>query len=149
MASGFFCVTRPGHFELGLEACAHQRVERCVLDLHAMRPAHLLAQGFIRGKAFWAAEHLLETGEHCGREGDRFASGDIGGQESVQASRSIERQPAPDGIPMDSQKMRHVLAGMGLPTGQEVEHLQARLLVAVMFMWQALLESRDLFVDWR
>jgi hypothetical protein len=52
-------------------------------------------------------------------------------------------------MPMDSQKRRHVLAGMGLPTGQQGEPLQARLLVAVMGMWQALLESRDLFVDWR
>jgi hypothetical protein len=36
MASGFFGVTGPAHFELGLEAGAHQRVERVVLDLHQL-----------------------------------------------------------------------------------------------------------------
>jgi hypothetical protein len=50
---------------------------------------------------------------------------------------------------MDAQQTRHVLAGVGLPTGQHVQHLQAGLLVAIMFMSQALFERGNLFEDRR
>ena len=68
MASGCFCVAGPRHFELGPEVHADQRVQGLVLDLHAVRPLYPLAQRCIRGKAFWAMEGLLETGEDLGRE---------------------------------------------------------------------------------
>jgi hypothetical protein len=54
-----------------------------------------------------------------------------------------------DGVAMDAQQARHVLAGAGLPAGQQVQHLQAGLLVGVMLMMLALLEHRDLFGDRR
>jgi hypothetical protein len=41
---------------------------------------------------------------------------------------------------MDAQHVRHVLAGLGLPTGQPIEHLQAWLLAAIMFMPETLLK---------
>jgi hypothetical protein len=80
MASGFFCVTGPSHFELGLEAHAHQRVERFVLDLHAMRLAQPLTQVFIGREALGAMERLCKTGEDARCEQDGFTSRDIGRQ---------------------------------------------------------------------
>jgi hypothetical protein len=48
---------------------------------------------------------------------------------------------------VDAQQAGHLLAVPGLPAGQAVEHVQTALLVAVMFMVQALLEPRDRFVN--
>jgi hypothetical protein len=39
------------------------------------------------------------------------------------------------------------LAAVGLPTRQQVEHLQARLFVPIMFMLEALPELIDMFAD--
>ena len=38
MAAGFFGLTEARHFELGVEARAHQAIERLVLDLHPVCP---------------------------------------------------------------------------------------------------------------
>jgi hypothetical protein len=73
-------VTGSSHFKLGLEAHAHQRVERFVLDLHAMRVAQPLTQGFIGREAFGAMEHLFKTSEDVRRERDGFTGRDIGRQ---------------------------------------------------------------------
>jgi hypothetical protein len=78
-----------------------------------------------------------------------FARGDIGLQQGGQPSGGIDCQPMAHGVAMDAWQARHVLAGVGLPTGQQVKHLQAGLLVALMFMLQALLEHGDLFRDRR
>ena len=48
---------------------------------------------------------------------------------------------------MDAQQAGNLLAAMSLAAGQQVELLQTRFLVAVMFMWQALLECDDRFVN--
>jgi hypothetical protein len=84
MASRFLGVTGARHFELGAEARAHNGVERLVFGLHVMSLCHLLAQCFIRGKAFRAVERLLEAGEHCQRERDGFVGRNACGQEGVQ-----------------------------------------------------------------
>jgi hypothetical protein len=44
---------------------------------------------------------------------------------------------------VDSQQAGHVLVVWGLSSGQQVEHLEAGLVMAVMFMAQALLEHGD------
>src|SRR5919109_4574251 len=58
IASRFFCVTRPGRFELGFEAGAHQGIERFVFDGDPMRLPHPLAEGLVRSKACWALQGL-------------------------------------------------------------------------------------------
>ncbi len=73
-------MTGPGHLKLGLEAHAHQRVERFILNLHAMRLAQPLTQGFIGREAFGAMERVFKTREDVRRERDGFPSGDIGRQ---------------------------------------------------------------------
>jgi hypothetical protein len=64
-------VTGPRPFELGLEAHAHQRVERLVLDRHAMRVAQPLTQACRGRAALGALERLFKTGEdgRCERDG--------------------------------------------------------------------------------
>jgi hypothetical protein len=146
MASGFFGVTGPRHFELGAEARPHERVERLVLDRHAARPPHLLAQRLGRGEAFGAAQRLLQAGEHRGRQRAGLARGDVGRQQGGQPSHGVAGQPMADGVALQA---RHVLARAGVPAGQQVQHLQTGLLVAVMFMVQALFERGDRFGDRR
>lgn len=73
-------MTGPGHFELGMEARAHQRIERLVLDLHAVRPPHPLAQRLIGGKAFRTVEGVLNIVEDLRGEQDGFTRGDVGRQ---------------------------------------------------------------------
>jgi hypothetical protein len=85
MASGLFCVTRPGHLELRLEAYTHQGVEGFVLDLHAVRLSHPLAQGLIGGESCCAVEGLFKTCEDGRRERDGLTRGEIGRQQGVQA----------------------------------------------------------------
>ena len=80
MASGFCCVTGARHLKLRPEARAHEAVERFVLDLHPMRLSDPAAQRLIRREAVRAIEGLLETGQHAGREGDRFSRRHVGGQ---------------------------------------------------------------------
>jgi hypothetical protein len=46
---------------------------------------------------------------------------------------------------MDPEELGHVLAGTGLPTGQEIQHLETRLLVPIMLPLQAVLEIVRLF----
>src|SRR5262245_21218866 len=48
---------------------------------------------------------------------------------------------------MHAQQLGHLLAIVGLPTRQEVEHLPAQLFMAVMFTLETLYESRCLFSD--
>jgi hypothetical protein len=48
---------------------------------------------------------------------------------------------------LTGKEVRHVLAGLGLPTRQQVELLHAGLLVAVMFMLQALFERGLIFTN--
>jgi hypothetical protein len=140
IASGFFCVTGARHLKLTPEACAHEAIERRILDRHPVRLPDPLAQRLIRGEAFRATEGLLEAGEHLGREGDGFAGRHIGGQQSVQAPRGLEGQPAADRMAVHPQQMRHVLAGLGLPTGQQIEHLEAGLLMAIRLTLEPVLE---------
>jgi hypothetical protein len=116
MASGFFCVAGAWHLELGAEARTDDGVERLVLDLHPMGLAHPVAQRLIRGETFGPTEGLLQAGEHCWGERDRFAGRDVGGQQGVHAPGGIERQPTADGVAVDSQQTRHVLAVLGLPS---------------------------------
>jgi len=100
-----------------------------------------LAPRRIRGDAFRTLEGLLEAGQHCWREGDGFAGRHVGGQQRVQAPSGVARQPAAAGMAVAPQPVGHVLAGVGWPTGQAVEPLQAGLLMAVMSPLQALLKS--------
>jgi hypothetical protein len=132
MASGVFCVAWSGHFELGLEARAHQGVERFVLDLHPVGLAHPRPERFIRGKACGPLEGLLKTGEHRWCERDRFAGGDVRCQQGLQPPSGIPRQPAADGVAMDSQETCHIPAVLGLLRRQPVEPVSPRLLLAVM-----------------
>jgi hypothetical protein len=48
---------------------------------------------------------------------------------------------------MDPQQLSHVPAGVGLPTGQEVEHLEPWSLATIMFVLQALLEGCRIFTN--
>jgi hypothetical protein len=120
MASGFFCVRRPGHFELGLEARAHNGIERLVLDLHAVGPSHPLAQCLIGGEAFGPVEGLLQAGEHCRRKRDRFACGDVGLQQGMKPLGGVKCQPVANCVAVDAQQAGHLLAVVGLPTRQRV-----------------------------
>jgi hypothetical protein len=90
MAAEFFGVARAGHFELGLEARAHQGVERLVLDLHAVGPPYPLPQRLIRGKALGAVESSLQAREHGRGQGDGFTQGNIGRQQGLQAPSSVQ-----------------------------------------------------------
>jgi hypothetical protein len=52
----------------------------------------------------------------------------------------VKCQPATDRVAVDAQQAGHLLAVVGLPTRQQLEHLQAQLLVTVMFTLQPALE---------
>jgi hypothetical protein len=111
--------------------------------------AHPLAQRLIRGETVGPAAGLLQAGEHSRCEGDRFASRDVCGQQDAHAPGGIERQLTADGVAVDAQQARHVLAALGLPSRQEVEHWSPQRLMGVMFMVQALLERGRIFTNRR
>jgi hypothetical protein len=131
MAAGWFGVTGPGHVERGLEAQAHQRVERFVWDLHAAGTRHPWPQRLRRGEACRAAARLLAAGAQVRCERDGFTGGDIRLPQGRPAASRIEGQPAADRVAMPPQELGHLLAGLGLTPGQSVEHLQAGRLVPV------------------
>jgi hypothetical protein len=147
MASGFFCVARARHFERGSEALTHHRIQGFRFDLHAVGPPHPLAQRLIRSGALWTTESLLKTSEDRGRQRDGFAGRDIRGQAGLSPACGIDGQPAADRMAMDPQQLGHFLAAVGLPTRQQVEHLQARLFVSIIFMLETLPELIDLFAN--
>jgi hypothetical protein len=108
-----------------------------------------VAQGLIGGEAFGPVEGLHQAGEHFRRERDRFAGGDVGIQQSVKTPGGVTCQPASDRIAVDAQQAGHLLTLVGLPTRQQVEHLQAKLFVAVMFTLQPVLEIIRMVRDTR
>jgi hypothetical protein len=118
-----------------------------VLDLHPMRLPAPWAQRLIRREAFPTVEGLLEAGEHGWCEGEGFACRHIGGQPRVQPPSGRDRHPAADGIAGDPQQVGHVLARVGWPSGQEVEHLEAGFLMAVMFTLPSVFESIRMVSD--
>jgi hypothetical protein len=61
----------------------------------------------------------------------------------------VEGQPAPDSVPMHAQQARHLLALVGLATGQHIEHLQARPLMTVIFTLETLFEIGRIFSNRR
>jgi hypothetical protein len=134
MASGVVCGAGARHFALRLEACPHERVQRCVFDRHAVRPPQPLAQRLLRGETLGTLEGLLQAGEYCWRVGDRFARGDVGGQQRLQAPGGIACQPAADRRAVDAQSTHHILAILGLPSRQQLERVYPQLCLAVMFM---------------
>jgi hypothetical protein len=140
-------VTRPGHCKLGMKTCAYQGGERVVLDRHPRCLAYPLAEGLIRGEAFGPVQGLLQAGEHRWGQRDGCARGEVSRHQRLQAPGGIHGQPAADGVAMHAHQAGDVLAGLGLATRQEVEHLQAGLLVAVMVMVQAPLERGARVVD--
>jgi hypothetical protein len=140
MASGFCGVTGARPVQLRSEARAHEGVARLIRDLHPRRLPDPLAPRLRRREAVRTREGLLEAGQHAWREGDRCARRHVGGPSCAQAPGGIDRQPAADGMAVHPQSGGHVLAGVGLPTGQQGEHLQAELLMAVMCTWQAVFQ---------
>jgi hypothetical protein len=133
--------------ELGAAAHAHEGVARLVLDLPPLGLVHPSAQRLIRRNAFGLAEGLRQAGEHCRCERDRFACGDVSGQQGVRTPGGIPRQPAPAGMAMDPQQARRVVARRRLPTRQQVQQLEAGLCVAIECMSQACFERGDLFMN--
>jgi hypothetical protein len=93
------------------------RIARLVVDLHVLGLGHPLAQGFIRGQAFRAAERLLEAGADGGCAGDGSACRHVGSQQRAQPSPGTDRQPATDGVAMHPEEGCHLLAVAGLATG--------------------------------
>jgi hypothetical protein len=69
-----------------------------------------------------------------------LACRDIRRQQGVQAPRGLNSQPAADGLAVHSQEVRHLLARLGVPAGQQIEHLEARLFMAIMLTLQPMLE---------
>jgi hypothetical protein len=117
------CVAGPRDFEFGPEAGTHQRVERFVCDVDPMCLLHPLAEGLLRGKTFRALQGLPQAGEDVGREGRPFAGGPIQAQQSRHTASHGAGQPAANGVPVDAQQLGHLLTGLGLATGQEIEPL--------------------------
>ena len=56
-------------------------------------------------------------------------------------------QPAAHRVPVDAQQQGHFLAALSLTTRQQVEHLQARLFVPIMFVLQPVFEIISRFSD--
>jgi hypothetical protein len=104
-----------------------------------MRVAQPLTQGVIGREAFGARQHLCKTSADVRRERDGLTGRARGRQSGRYASGGRDRQPASDGVAMDPEAWGHVLAGMGLPTGQERQPLETRLLVPIMLPLQAVL----------
>jgi hypothetical protein len=97
-----------------------------------MRLPHPETQRLIRGEAIGTVEGLLRAGEYGRRQRDGFAHRDVRRQQGRQAACGIQGQPAANGVAMHPQQACHILARVGLSTGQQIEHLQTGLLVAVM-----------------
>jgi len=105
-----------------------------IVDVQVMGVFDPLTELDIGGKASGLPEYLLQRGQRGWRERHGFASRHVQRQQGVQASRFVEHEPMADGVAMDAQQVRHLLAGVGLPAGQQVEHLEPGSLAPVMFM---------------
>ena len=94
----------------------------------------------IRAEAVRLLECLLQVGKYRRGEGGRFAGWNVELKQRWEAAGLVARQPAPDGIATDPKQTGNVLAGVGLATGEEIEHLEAGFLAPVMLMLQVLFQ---------
>jgi hypothetical protein len=124
MASRFFGVTGPGHFELGFELGAHNGVAGMRVDIQVVGLLNPLTQGRIGGKTSRVPANLLPRGQHVWRERQGLAGRHVQIQQGVQAARFLAREPVADGIAVAPQERGHVPAGLGLLAGQPIEPLE-------------------------
>jgi hypothetical protein len=95
-----------------------------VVDIQVIALPDPLPQGFIGSKAGRLPERLLKGGQYVWAERQGLARWHVEVQQGLQATRGIAREPMADGIAVDTQQLGHILARLGLPAGQQVEHLQ-------------------------
>jgi hypothetical protein len=145
MASGGFCVPGARHLERRFATSPHHRVERVVVNLTVMGLPDPLAQGFIGGQTSRLLQGLCDRGQYLRREGQGLASGHVERQPGLHAPSCVAGEPMADGMAMDSQQLGHLLAGLGLPTRQHIEHLESRFLATMRFPLSPLLEGLDIF----
>jgi len=75
-----------------------------------------------------------------GREQGALASRDGAIKEGRQPTLCVLGQPAPDGVAIHTKQRGHLVAMVGLPTGEELEGVQALLLGRRPFAGQVLFE---------
>jgi hypothetical protein len=133
MASGFFGVTGPRHFELGVEGGADNGGEGVGVDVQVVSLLNPLAHCLMGGKASGLPGNLLQRGQYVWREGQGLAGRHVHLQQGRHAARVVAREPVAAGMAVDPQELGHVPACRGLPVGQPIEHLEPWLLAPVMF----------------
>jgi hypothetical protein len=130
MASGFFGVTGPWDLERGFELGVDDGVEGAIVDLAVRGLLAPLTQGFVRGKAGGLLERLHNGSQDGGGQREGFTGWEIPRQQGPQTARFVASEPVADGMAMDPQQPRHVLARLRLP---DVPHSQRQRLLPTGF----------------
>ncbi len=125
-------MTGPRALERRVEPGADDGREGVILALQMVGLLAPLAQRFIGGKAGRLAERLVNGGQHVWGQRKGLASRDLQGPQGLQAARFIAGEPVAAGVAMDAQPLGHLLAGLGWPAGEPIEHLEAWLLATIL-----------------
>jgi hypothetical protein len=128
-------VTGPRDLELGVELGTAAGGEGVIVDRQVRGRLDPRAQGLVGGQAGGLPESMRNGGQHVRGQQEGLTSWDIQRQHGLQAARFIACEPVADGMAMDAQQAGHVLAGLGVPTGEHLEHVEPSFLATCMFMW--------------
>jgi hypothetical protein len=138
-------VAGPRHLELGLEFGPDDRVERVIVDVQLLGLLNPLPQRFVGRKAGGLPARLFHGGQYSRGEREGLASRHVQGQQGVQATRFVDGEPVATGMVMNTQELGHVPAGLSLPAGQPIEHLEPWFLATIMCMLEALSQGGPIF----
>jgi hypothetical protein len=147
MASGVLGGTGPRPLERRVEPGADEGVERVRVDrqlVSLLAPWAPRVSGGEPGR--WPAGRRTR-GQHLRRACAGLARGPVPGQPGLPAASRIAPEPVAEGLAMAPQELSHVPAGVGLPTGQEVEPLEPWSLATILCVLQARLEGCRLFTN--
>jgi hypothetical protein len=107
-----------------------------IVDLQMVGLLDPWAPRCLGGETGRLPEGLRNRGQHLRRECEGLASWHVPVQQGLQAARRLAREPIAEGMAMDPSSLSHGPAGVGLPTGQEVEPREPWLLATIMFVLQ-------------
>ncbi len=118
-----------------------------IAQLHAQGRRDPLLDLAIGGEAVGLGQALLELGQLLRRQGRGFAGGDIDIQEGVEATLGLPGEPAANGIARDAEELSSLAAAARLPSGQQIEQMEALPLTRIALVRETVLEVVGRLMD--
>jgi hypothetical protein len=127
----------------------YKLVHRFIGNGHSILLPQPLPNGFVTGKALRLGQMVTEGALHGWGQERCFAWGFANRQHLGEAAARLRGQPASDGIAIDPKEACHLATGAGLLGLEEIEGLQALVLLGIALAGEERFQFRSRFVNRR